>query len=161
MKISPIQQRDGSACGPTVIQMALKYFGIKHSFRDIATVSAYKKKDGLSNTDLVDTLKKFNLTVKEKANAEWGDLVRYNNQKNVIIVSWMLNGYIGHFSVVESVGKKFIQLADPHAGSVVKMEKIMFMRLWMDYDDMWYPKKNTDIQLRWMGIVSKKKARGR
>lgn len=160
MKISSIKQRDDSACGPTVIQMALKYFGIKHSFKDIATVSAYKKKDGLSNTDLVRVLKKFNLNIKEKANAEWSDLVRYNNQKNVIIVSWMLDGYIGHFSVVESVDKNFIKLADPHTGTVVKMEKIMFMRLWMDYDDLWYPKKNTDIQLRWMVIVSKKKVRG-
>lgn len=161
MKISPIKQRDDSACGPTVIQMALKYFDIKHSFKDIATVSAYKKKDGLSNTDLVETIKKFNLDVKEKTNAKWSDLVQYNNQKNVIIVSWMLDGYIGHFSVVERVGKNFIQLADPHTGTMVTMDKIMFMRLWMDYDDLWYPKKNTDIQLRWMGIVAKKKVRSR
>lgn len=125
--------------------MALKYFGIRHSFKDIATVSKYKKKDSLSNTDLVRTLRKFNLDVKEKASTWWSGLVRYKNQKNVITVSWMLDGYIGHFSVVEGVGKNFIKLADPHTGTVVKMEKIMFMRLWMNYDDLWYPKKNTDI----------------
>jgi ABC-type bacteriocin/lantibiotic exporter with double-glycine peptidase domain len=157
MKISPIKQRDNSACGPTVVQMVLNYFGVRHSFKEIAAESQYKKKDGLSNTDLVHTLKKFNLDVKEKASARWDDLVRYNTEKNVVVVSWMLDGYIGHFSVVERVGKSFIKLADPHTGTVIKMDKIMFMRLWMDYDDMWYPKKNTDIQLRWMSIVSKKK----
>ena len=158
MKISPIKQRDDSACGPTVIQMVLNYFGVRHTFKEIASISEYREKDGLSNADLVRTLKKFNLDVKERANARWGNLIRYNAEKKVIVVSWMLGGYIGHFSVVEKVGKNFIKLADPHTGTVVKMDKIMFMRLWMDYDDMWYPKKNTDIQLRWMGIVSKKKA---
>ena len=73
-------------------------------------------------------------------------------------------GYIGHFSVVEKVSKDSIILADPHDGKDVKMKKIVFMRLWMDYDDLWYPSKNTDIQLRWMCVVTKKnikKARGR
>ena len=68
----------------------------------------------------------------------------------------MMLGYMGHFSVVEKVNKDFIELADPHTGKITKMKKIMFMRLWMDYDDMWYPIKNTDIQLRWMCVVSKK-----
>lgn len=161
MKVSPIKQRDDSACGPTVIEITLKYFDIKHSFEDIATISDYKKKDGLSNTDLVDAFREFGLDIKEKANAGWSDLIRYNNPSNIIVVSWMLNGYIGHFSVVESVGKNYIKIADPHTGTLVKMGKIMFMRLWMDYDDLWYPKQNTDIQLRWMGIVSKKKVRSR
>jgi len=156
MKISPIKQRDDSACGPTSIQMVLTYFGIPHTFEEIATISQYKKKDGLFNTDLVETLKKMGLHVKVHTSTRWSDLVRYNTTNNVIIVSWMMKGYIGHFSLVEKVGKDFIELADPDNGKIVKMEKMIFMCLWMDYDGMWYPAKNTDIQLRWMGVVSKK-----
>lgn len=67
-----------------------------------------------------------------------------------------MSGYKGHFSVVENMSKDFIELADPDSGKINKMKKNMFMRLWMDYDNMWYPIKNTDIQLRWMCVVSKK-----
>lgn len=30
-KITPIKQRDASACGPTSIEMTLKYFGVPHT----------------------------------------------------------------------------------------------------------------------------------
>lgn len=161
MKIHPLKQRDESACGPTTIEMVLKYFNIKHSYKEITTVSNYKAEEGLSNTDIVNTLKKFDLNVKEKTNTRWSDLVRYNTKNNVIILSWMLDGYIGHVGVLEKIAKNHIYIADPHTGTIKKIQKIVFMRLWMDYDDMWYPAKNTDIQLRWMCIVSKKKTRSR
>lgn len=164
MKIQPIKQKDDSACGPTSIQMTLAYFGLPYSFEEIAKISQYKKRDGLTNKDLVETVRSLDLVVREKANSTWADLVRFNTNNKVIIVSWMKFGYIGHFSVVEKVSKDSIILADPHDGKDVKMKKIVFMRLWMDYDDLWYPSKNTDIQLRWMCVVTKKnikKARGR
>ncbi|MEO8637826.1 MAG: cysteine peptidase family C39 domain-containing protein [Candidatus Taylorbacteria bacterium] len=161
MKISPLKQRDESACGPTTIEMVLKYFNIKHSYKEIATVSKYKEEEGFSNTDIVYTLKKFDLNVKEKINTQWSDLAFYNKKNNVIILSWMLDGYIGHVSVLEKITKSHIYLADPHTGTTKKIQKIVFMRLWMDYDGMWYPVKNTDIQLRWMCVASKKKTRSR
>lgn len=162
MKIFPIKQRDASACGPTSIQMVLTYFKIPNSFKRIGEVSQYKKRDGLSNNHLVETLREFHLTVREKNNTTWGDLRRSNTKNQVIIVSWMKKGYIGHFSVVEKVTDKYIVLIDPEEGKAQRMQKIVFMRLWMDYDGIWYPRKNSDIQLRWMSVVSisnKKKTR--
>lgn len=159
MKITPLKQWDESDCGPTSIHMAAQYFNLPYSLEQIAKISQYKKKDGLSNDDLVETSKKLGFAVRAKANAAWGDLMRSNTSNNVIIVSWMKYGYMGHFSVVERVGKDFIELADPEDGKISKMEKILFMRLWMDYDDMLYPSKNTDIQLRWMAVVSAKSKR--
>ena len=156
MKILPIKQKDDSACGPTTIQMVLAYFGLSYSFEKIARISQYKKKGGLSNRDLVKTLEALDFTVREKANATWADLIRLKAANKVIIVSWMKFWYIGHFSVVEKVSKQHITLSDPYDGKSAKMGKIVFMRLWMDYDDMWYPLKNTDIQLRWMCVISKK-----
>lgn len=157
MKIIPTKQLDDSACGPTSIHMVLTYFDIPHKLSEISKLSQYRQKDGLSNQDLVKTLEKFDLKTKEKANAKWDDLVKYNTKHNVIIVSWMMKGYIGHFSVVNQVREKFIELADPERGAINKIDKLIFMRLWLDYDNMWYPIKNTDIQLRWMCVVSKNK----
>lgn len=159
MKIIPLKQRDESACGPTCIQMVSNYFKMPHTYEDIAKISQYQKRDGLSNTDLVETIRQLNLQIKTKSNAKWTDLIQNMTINKAIIVSWMKFGYIGHFSVVTQVGKNFIKIADPQEGKIIKMEKIMFMRLWMDYDDMWYPLKNSDIQLRWMGVVSGKQVK--
>lgn len=156
MKIFPIKQRDASACGPTCIQMVLAYFKVPNSFKRIAEISQYKKRNGLSNKDLVETLRAFNLAIREKANATWTDLVRLNMSNKAIIVSWMKFGCIGHFSVVEKIDARRITLVDPQEGKHSKIKRMVFMRLWMDYDDMWYPRKNTDIQLRWMCVISKK-----
>ena len=156
MKISVLKQQDDSDCGPTSIKMAADYLGFPISLKEIGKISQYKRKDGLTNADLVQTIKKLGLKVRAKTNASWADLRRLNTDDAVIIVSWMKYGYMGHFSVVDTVEKDFITLADPEFGTMEKMQKLIFMRLWLDYDDHWYAKKNTDIQLRWMAVVSKK-----
>ncbi len=139
--------------------MVANYFGLPYAFEDIAKLSRYRRTGGMTNASLVKTFQKLGLHVSEKSSAQWGSIMRANTPDTVIVVSWMMFGYIGHFSVVEKIDKDHIDLADPHVGEVSKMEKIIFMRLWMDYGNHWYPKKNTDIQLRWMCVVSKEHSR--
>ena len=71
----------------------------------------------------------------------------------------MLDGYIGHVSVVEKIDQKHIYLAEPTTGKVTKIERIKFLRLWLDYEAKdevpMYPKSKSNIQLRWMVVVSK------
>lgn len=141
--------------------MATQYFSLPYSYEQIAKVSQYKRKGGVTDLGLVDTVKKLGLVVRGKGDATWANLRRLNSKNNVIIVSWMKYGYMGHFSVVDTVEKDHIILADPEFGTLDKIEKIVFMRLWMSYDDMWYPIKNTDIQLRWMTVVSVKRKKTR
>ena len=159
MKIKPLKQRDASACGPTCIEMVLRYFKVPHTVSEITRVTNYKKEGGVYNIQLVEALKKFGLKTKVYKNTKWEDLIKYNQKESVIVLSWMLEGYIGHLSVVEKVDEKHVYLAEPTTGKRVKMEKIKFLRLWLDYEakstDKWYPEKNSDIQLRWMVVVSK------
>jgi ABC-type bacteriocin/lantibiotic exporter with double-glycine peptidase domain len=155
MKIKPIKQKDSMACGPASIKMAADYFKLNLSWNKIAAVSGYRKKGGLYNKDIVKTLNLLGFKTKIKTNAAWADLIRHNKQNNVIIVSWMLKGYIGHFSVVDKVSAKAIYLAEPESGKIIKLDKLVFLRLWLDYDPKWYPQKNTDINLRWIIIVSR------
>lgn len=158
MKIKPIKQVDDTACGPTSILMVARYFKKPITFKEIASVSLYTERQGLSDDELVESLVNLSFSVKTSLNTTWSKLLKSNTDKNVIIISWMIDGYIGHFSVVDSVTENEIILADPKNGKFKKFEKIHFMRLWMSYDDMWYPAKNTDITLRWMCVVKKKKA---
>lgn len=159
MKIKSIKQRDASACGPTCIEMVLRYFKFPQTVSEIARVTNYKKEGGLYNVQLVEALKTFGLKTKVCKNTTWEDLTKYNQEDTVIVLSWMLEGYIGHLSVLEKVDEKHIYLAEPTMGKIMKMQKLKFLRLWLDYEAegtaKWYPEKTSDIQLRWMVIVSK------
>ena len=159
MKISPIKQRDASACGPTCIEMTLKYFGISHTIANITKVTNYKKDGGIYNRQVESTMQHYGLKTKVSKNTTWDKLIEQNTEDTVIILSWMLDGYIGHLSVLEKVDKEHIYLAEPTTGKVLKMGRIKFLRLWLDYETKpevpMYPETKSDIQLRWMCVVSK------
>ncbi|MDO8516409.1 MAG: cysteine peptidase family C39 domain-containing protein [bacterium] len=156
MKIKPLKQPNSSTCGPACIKMVAHFLGLTISMKRAIRLSGYKAQEGTSNEDIMSALKKLGLRVREKKNVAWGELRRSNKPSNAIIVSWMLNGTIGHVSVAEKVTATRIHLADSVKGKVIKLPKVDFMRLWIDYEPHWYPRKNTDIQLRWMAVVSKK-----
>lgn len=157
MKIKVLKQKHSSGCGPTSIKMVTNYFGIKLPMKKIEEICGMWKEDGMGNHDLVNSLEKLGFSVHAQYNSTWEELVAQNTKDYVVIVSWMLKGYIGHFSVIDKINDKYIWLADPESGKIVKLEKNIFMRLWYDYDDIWYPEKNSDFKLRWMAVVSKKK----
>jgi len=158
MKIKPIKQRDSSACGPTSVEMVLNYFSVPYTIKKITEVTNYKKEGGMWNRQIVSSLKSFGLKTRVYKNTTWEQLMDLNTKNAVIIVSWMLDGYIGHVSVVEKVDKSFIYLAEPTAGKILKIQKIKFLRLWLDYEageEVWFPESKSNIQLRWMVVVSK------
>lgn len=157
-KITTIKQRDASACGPTSIEMALRYFDIAYTVADIIRVTNYKKEGGIYNKQLVSVLQHYGLKTKVLKNSSWEQLMELNTKDSVIILSWMLDGYIGHLSVLDKVDKDHIYLAEPTTGEILKMGKIKFLRLWLDYEARqevpMYPESKSDIQLRWMCVVS-------
>ncbi len=153
MKIAVKKQPNCSACGPTVIQMITNYFKSPVSFAHISRLTKFKRSEGLSNTDIVNGLKELGYSVKTKTNVSWEQVKKLNTQDTVLVVSFMMEGYIGHVSLVEKVTDTHIILADPDEGEYIKIPKVQFLRLWMSYDDMWFPEKNTDIELRWLAIV--------
>lgn len=159
MKIKPIKQRDADACAPTCIEMTLQYFNIPHTVEDIAKVTNYKKEGGMYNRQLVDAFSHYQLKTKTYRNTTWEKLKELNTKDSVTVLSWMLEGYIGHFSVVEKIDKKYIYLAEPTTGNIEKIEKIQFMRLWHDYEAKaqvpMFPETKAQIQLRWMCVISK------
>ena len=154
LKIVPIKQPEQDACGPIALEIATQYFKKNLSFLDITNVIDYDKNEGMSNADMVVAVKKLELEANIIVGTSWEELKSQNTLDTIIIVSWMLHGYIGHFSVIDHVTDTHVYLNNPETGMIDEIEKIMFMRLWFDYDDLWYPEKNTDIQLRWMLLVN-------
>jgi len=111
------------------------------------------------NRQIVSVLQKFGLKTKVDKETSWEKLMESNTPDSVIIISWMLDGYIGHVSVVEKVDQKYIYLAEPTTGKILKIEKFKFLRLWLDYEAQkavpMYPESKSNIQLRWMVVVKK------
>jgi ABC-type bacteriocin/lantibiotic exporter with double-glycine peptidase domain len=133
--------------------MVAEFFGKKLASKKIMDACGAWKEEGMSNEDLVRALDTLGFKTKPSYESAWENLISENTKGKVIIVSWMLKGYIGHFSVVERVNDKRIWLAEPESGEIVSMEKIVFLRLWLDYGESWYPEKVTDFKLRWMVVV--------
>lgn len=87
MKVSPVKQRDSSACGPTCIEMTLKYFDVPHTVADITKVTNYKKEGGVYNRQLVSALQHYGLTVKTTRNTSWEKLIEVSTKDVVVILS--------------------------------------------------------------------------
>ncbi len=154
MKFRPIRQTEPAGCGPACAQMIFEYFGIECSTRSERVLRRRARSEGLSNEDLCRILRTEGLNVKAVADANWGDLRKKNGKHQAIVVSWMLKGYIGHFSLVDKATLTSIRLTDPETGGITSLPRLVFLRLWFDYDDLWYPRVTSDIQLRWMCIVT-------
>lgn len=156
MKIRPIKQVNSLACGPTCIYLATQYFKDKVSFKTIEKLTDYKKKEGVTDQDIVDVCKQLGYPTKRLLNCTWENVIEHNTKDAVLIVSWMLDGYKGHVSIVDKVTKDHIFLVDSEAGKIIKLKKIQFMRLWMEYDELWWPEVVSDIHLRPLIVVQKK-----
>jgi ABC-type bacteriocin/lantibiotic exporter with double-glycine peptidase domain len=155
MNIKPIKQHNSIACGPTCIYLAIRYFGDKTTFKQIEKLTDYKKKKGVTDEDIVKVCNKLGYKTERLLNSSWRDLTAHNKKSAVLVVSWMFDGYKGHVSIVDKVTKNYIFLIDSEKGKIIKMGKVQFMRLWMEYDGLWWPKTSNDIHLRPLIIIKK------
>jgi len=55
MKIKVKKQPNSSACGPTVIQLVTQYFKKPVSFVEISKLTSFKRTEGLSNDEIVQS----------------------------------------------------------------------------------------------------------
>ena len=152
LHIKPIKQNTGYTCGPTCIAMLAKFYGVRVSWAKVMR-SCKIDRNGMSNDDLVRALRKLNFSVSKKSRNTWKDLRKNYHDRIPVVVAWMLHGYIGHFSIVVEVGKNHLVLADPDTGKHRRMPKEIFMRLWFDYDDIFFPKRAKKIHLRWGAVI--------
>ena len=148
LRIKPLKQSTGYTCGPTCVAMLGKFYDLRFSWAEILRACNIDR-NGMSNEDLVKALRKLGFLVRAKSRNTWTELKKNYTRGLPMVVAWMLHGYIGHFSIVVEVGKNHIVLADPDNGKHRRMSKEVFMRLWFDYDGVFFPKRARDISLRW------------
>lgn len=152
LPIPVLRQRNGFDCGPTCIAMVGRFYEAELSrWRIMRTCNI--DRNGMSNDDLVKAMKKLGFSTSARQRNSWKELRENYRQRLPQIIAWMMHGYIGHFSVVVEVGKNHVVLADPDTGRHRRILKPVFMRLWFDYDDVFFPRRAKDIHLRWAAVV--------
>ncbi len=157
-KVLPLRPPHARCCGPLCIKMAADYFGLPYSLSYIDRLTRSRERGGLTNDELLRTIRQLGLSVSSRRRASWQDLRKLNTRNRLIILAWMLEGYRGHFSVLDRTTAEHIYIADPEVGGIRRLPKQTFLRLWFDYDNIIYPRTLSDISLRWMAIVSEKSA---
>lgn len=143
LKIKPFQETlHKGYCGPAVLKMILKYYGIEKFEKEIARLAGTKKSGGTDDKAIVRVLKKFGLKAKIKNNANFSDIKKNLDKEIPVIVDWFTKGRKdypesivadGHYSIVVGLDKKFIYLQDPEIGRMRKLGKDDFLRVWFDY----------------------------
>ncbi|MDP3963488.1 MAG: cysteine peptidase family C39 domain-containing protein [bacterium] len=152
LPIRPIKQKAGYTCGPTCIAMLARYYDIPLSWAAIMRACKIDR-NGMSNEDLVRALRRLHFSVRARKRWSWNELKGFYRERIPVVIAWMLQGHEGHFSIVAEVGKNHVVLADPDGGKHRRMPKDVFMRLWFDYDDVFFPKRAKDLHLRWGAVV--------
>ncbi len=153
-KVLPLNPPHSQSCGPVCIKMAADYFGLPYSLSYIDRLTRARERGGLTNDELLRAIRRLGLSVRTRKRASWQDLRRLNTERRLIILAWMLEGHRGHFSVLDRATAEHIFLADPEVSRVRRLPKHTFMRLWFDYDNIYYPRTLSQISLRWMAVVS-------
>ncbi len=143
LKIKPFQETlNKGYCGPAVLKMVLKYYGIEKSENALAKLADTSKNAGTDARAIMRVLKKFGIKSKIKNNANFSDIRKYLNMDIPIIVDWFTRGRKdypdsavadGHYSIVVALDKKFIYLQDPEIGKIRKLAKADFLCVWFDY----------------------------
>lgn len=143
INIKPFQETlNKGYCGPAVLKMVLRYYGIIKSEKELAKLAGTTKSAGTDDKDLVRVLRRFGLNTMIKNNANLSDIQKYLDRKAPAIVDWYTRGRRGypdsavaegHYSVVVGLDRKFIYLQDPEIGKLRKLKREDFLRVWFDY----------------------------
>ena len=157
LKIKPFQEtlRKGW-CGPAVLKMILEFYGIKKSEKELAYLAGTTAEEGTDAAQMRCVLRLFGLKVRIKNNSTFGDINKYLDKDIPVVVDWFTRGRKdypdsvvadGHYSIVVGLDDEYIYLQDPEIGTLRKMKRNDFLRVWFDYAGE-FLRSNKQIYLR-------------
>lgn len=143
LSIKPFQETlHKGYCGPAVLKMVLRYYGIEKSEKELAKLAGTTKNGGTDDKTIARVLKKFGLKSEIRNNTNLSDVKKCLDRGVPVIVDWFTRGRKdypdsavadGHYSIVVGLDKKFIYLQDPEIGKIRKLARDDFLRVWFDY----------------------------
>lgn len=146
LKIKPYRQRRPGFCGPASLKMVLDFFGIKKSESELGRICKTQEESGTRIPGFLRAAKKLDFKISFKDNADFKDINGFLRKNIPVIADWFSTDE-GHYSVVGGLDKKYIYLADPEFGKIVKMPRNVFKRVWFDFPGP-YLKNKKDLIIR-------------
>ncbi len=151
LSVRPFRQ-DIAYCGPASLKAVLRYYGIRKTERDLATLTKASKKSGTKGENMVKAAKELGLDATLMDDAEISDIRYWVREKEVpVIVDWWSEEE-GHYSIVVWINAENIYLMDPEWGQTRALRISTFKRNWFDFSGN-YLKKNSDLKLRRMIVI--------
>lgn len=143
LKVKSFQETLNSGmCGPASLKIVFDYFGVNKSEKELAKLIGVTKNLGTGVDGLTRVAKQIGFKVSIKNNGSFVDIEKWLAKGVPLIVDWFTRGRQdysesdvadGHYSVVCGIDSKYIYLQDPEIGSIRKIEKDDFKRVWFDF----------------------------
>lgn len=143
LPVKPFQETlGGGYCGPASLKMVLEYFGESYSEEEIAQRCRRDPELGTNDVSLAKAARSFGFDVVIKNNSNITNLKQWLKKGVPVIVNWFTRGRSdygdsevpdGHYSVVVGLDEKNIYLQDPEIGTLRKIEREDFLRVWFDF----------------------------
>lgn len=150
-----------SMCGPASLKIALDYYGIEKSEKELAKMCKVDKNLGTDDKSIRRVAEQLGFKVVIKNNSNFKDIEKWLDKKVPVIVDWFTKGRQeyseaevadGHYSVVAGLDDKYIYLQDPEIGKIRKLKRDDFMRVWFDFEGS-YIKSNELIIRQAIAII--------
>lgn len=141
IKLSNYKQSNTSLCGPAVIKIILKFYGIKAAEREIAKRCGHTYELGCTDLQMKEAIESYGLKCNIYNKSTLEDLEYWIGNGMPVIVDWFSGGISvdeaanGHSSIVVGIDDKKVMLNDPQkdAYKIVRMPRQDFMRVWFDW----------------------------
>lgn len=143
LDVKPFQETlDADMCGPASLKIVLEYYGVNKSEDELAQLCKVKKGLGIDEKGIKTVAEKLGFKVKIKNNSSFKDIESWLKKDVPVMVNWFTRGRTdygnsstadGHYSVVVGLDDEFIYLQDPELGSMRKITRNDFMRVWFDF----------------------------
>jgi len=144
LDVKPFQETlNADMCGPASLKIVLEYYGVSKTEKELAKIAGLKKSLGIDDKGIKKVAEKLGLKVIIKNNSSFMDIERWLKKGVPVIVNWFTRGRNdypesetadGHYSVVMGLDDEFIYLQDPELGTMRKIARDDFMRVWFDFE---------------------------
>ena len=143
LPVKPFQETlHAGMCGPASLKMVLDYYGVDKTEKELAELCGTDPDLGTSDEGIKRAAESLGFKVEIHNNSTFDDIQRWLDKKVLVIVNWFTRGRIdyndsevpdGHLSVVVGLDDENIYLQDPEIGSLRKIAKDDFMKVWFDF----------------------------
>ncbi|MEK6941099.1 MAG: cysteine peptidase family C39 domain-containing protein [Nanoarchaeota archaeon] len=149
MKIPFYHQETCWTCGAATMRMALEYFGIKRSEKQVVKLLKTNKAHGSPHKNFSLVAEHFRINHTTMRNAKIRDIKDLISNNWVVIIGQFdtINNF-GHYVVVNKVYGKFLYLNDPSLYKEDKRNKITCKK----FNSIWY---DTEKEKGWLFALKK------